>query len=259
MMLNLFKSKLFKAYRVLSPEDCLLAGLTENFLRLLSGTLSPPKSQRQNLQKAHVNVKYGCSDAHESPARLGELARWGRTARRTNEQVERQISRRIIWSHVLPNPVRLFVESSAIIEMARVVILIIIQRQRYKNTFNRQKTVLMINAMVLQAHKAWVERKIPLAARVNLSTLKGGLFISLLQGSNKWASRFFTDHLSWRESVLHHASPATTSTVLNCIKNKKTLDLKHESSQVKVLHLRKKSSCRPRSPTGENRCSKVSA
>lgn len=65
-------------------------------------------------------------------------------------------------------------ESSAIIEMARVVILIIIQRQRYKNTFNRQKTVLMINAMVLQAHKAWVERKIPLAARVNLSTLKGG-------------------------------------------------------------------------------------
>lgn len=75
IMLNLFKSKLFKAYRVFSPEYCLLAGLTENFLRVLSGTLSPPKSQRQNLQKAHVNVKYGCSDAHESPVRLGELAR----------------------------------------------------------------------------------------------------------------------------------------------------------------------------------------
>lgn len=65
-------------------------------------------------------------------------------------------------------------ESSAIIEMARVVILIFIQRQSYKNIFNRQETLLRINAMVLQAHKAWVERKIPLATRVNLSTLKGG-------------------------------------------------------------------------------------
>lgn len=150
-------------------------------------------------------------------------------------------------------------ESSAIIEMARVAILIIIQRQRYRNTFNHQETVLRFNAMVLQAHKAWLQRKIPLAARVNLSTLKGRLFISLLQGSNKWASRFFMFFL--RSPLLEGvcAPPATTLTVLNCVKNKKTLDLKHESSQVKVLHLRKKSSRRPRSPKGENHCSKVSA
>lgn len=116
--------------------------------------------------------------------------------------------------------------------------------------------------MVLQANKSWVEGKIPLAARVNLSTLKGGcLFLFYKDPINGPVdfSCFFSDHLYWRESVLHHASPATTLTVLNCVKNKKTLDLKHESSQVKVLHLRKKSSCRPRSPKGENHCCKVSA
>lgn len=63
-------SKQVKPYRVFSPEDYLLAGMMENFLhrRLLVGTLSScGKSQWQDLQEAHVNMKYGSSDTHESP------------------------------------------------------------------------------------------------------------------------------------------------------------------------------------------------
>lgn len=81
-------SKQVKTYQVFSP------GVMENFLpgRLLVRTLSScDKSQWQDLQEAHVNMKYGCSDTHESPTQ--------RRCASESCKVREDIA--ITWTHVL--------------------------------------------------------------------------------------------------------------------------------------------------------------
>lgn len=129
-------------------------------------------------------MKYGCSDAHESPttqrcaSESWKVREDSYTCEQKGRETEEKMDLLWTWTHVLlkKTPVKI-VESSAIMGMIRIVIImiLIIRRQRYKNAFNYQEAVRMNDQMVLQVFKVskW---KIPPSARTNPSTLKGAFY-----------------------------------------------------------------------------------